>query len=234
MAVGILSIGMMLVATMFPLAMHLTAVATERTIAAVVADQAFAKIRLFGVVDFSDTDWPPSDPCENFVDFEDLTDPQIDPNEFAYPPTNPLPGSRSQYYWSAICRKVSDNGSDRRVQTIVFVSRKRGAGLTYTNDIDTYDWPVSIKVGVSSGGADKLTINGGDEGLIIPGCTIVDNTTGQTYRVIERGADGPEVATLDRDWDDNTPAPAEIWVVVPPDSGGADPVIAVFQKTIKF
>lgn len=232
MAVGILSIGMMLVATMFPLAMHLTTVAAERTIAAIVADQAFAKIRLFGV-DMSLL----TDPNE-CVDFEFLTDPQIDPNEFAYPPTNPLAGSKSQYYWSALCRKrkvSKKNDPDRSVQVIVFVSRKRGAGLTYTDHTSTtYDRPVPVRIDIPSSGGNELDINAGDETLIIPGCTIVDNATGQTYRVMDREDDDGTVVTLDRDWDDDTPEPDKIWVVAPPDTGGADPVIAVFQKIIKF
>ena len=49
MAVGILSIGMMLIATMFPVGIYLTTVATERTMAAIVADEAIAKIQLYGL-----------------------------------------------------------------------------------------------------------------------------------------------------------------------------------------
>jgi len=232
MAVGILSIGMTLVATMFPLAMHLTAVAAERTIAAVVADQAFAKIQLYGVVDFTNTNWG-SDPCENCVDFNDVVgsvpSTTIAAAEFAYPAMEP--NSTSQYYWSALCRKANSVSSDRTVQVIVFVSRKRGAGLTYQG----FDQPVPVLVDVTSNSSNKLNItNTGDEKLINSGSVIVDNTAGQMYRVIERSADDSTVVILDRNWDADTPAPDKVWVVAPPDSGGAEPVIAVFQKLIKF
>ena len=229
MAVGILSIGMMLVATMFPLGMHLTAVAAERTIAAVVADAAFAKIQLFGV------DTARTNNNNNCIDFNDVLPSPIviAPVEFAYPAMEP--NGTSQYYWSALCRKVNNISSDRTVQVIVFVSRKRGAGLTYNNNASSMPVPVEVSVGLGTSN-NKLNItNTGDEGLILSGCTVVDNVTGQMYRVIERSNDtGTEVVTLDRNWDNGTPAPNKVWVVAPPDGGGADPVIAVFQKLIKF
>ena len=49
MAAGILAIGFMLIATIFPVGLKLTTMATERTVAGVVLDEAFAKIRIFGV-----------------------------------------------------------------------------------------------------------------------------------------------------------------------------------------
>lgn len=226
MAVGILSIGMMLVATMFPLAMHLTAVATERTIASIVADQAFAKIQLYSV-DISQ--FTSSTKC---VDFNDVSYYLIDPNEFAYPAMEPSGSGRKQYYWSALCRKINNNSSDRTVQVIVFVSRKRGAGLTYQG----FDQPVPVQINVSQGTNDnELNITtANDERLINSGSVIVDNATGQIYRVIERDEAGSGVVTLDREWDYNTPAPDKIWIIAPPDSGGANPAIAVFQEIIEF
>ena len=83
---GILSIGMMLVATMFPVAVYLTAVASERTMAAIVADEAFAKIQLYGV-NISSLQWnlPRNTNC---TDYEKVFL-NIDPNEFAYPAVDP-------------------------------------------------------------------------------------------------------------------------------------------------
>ena len=218
MAVGILSIGMMLVATMFPLGMHLTAVAAERTIAAVVADQAFAKIQLYGVDMLRLID--PNE-C---VDFNDVSYNLINSSEFAYPAMEQ--GGREQYYWSALCRKDNSISSDRTVQVIVFVSRKRGAGLTYQG----LDQPVPIQVTVDQGtDNDELnSITAGEERLINSGSVIVDNATGQMYRVIDRQ---DNIIMLDRDWLGGT---CIVWVIAPPDTGGANPTIAVFQKIIKF
>lgn len=218
MAVGILSIGMMLVATMFPLGMHLTAVAAERTIASIAADQAFAKIQLYGVD-------PSLTSTDKFVDFNDVLPPTIliDSNEFAYPAMEQ--GGREQYYWSALCRKANSISSDRTVQVIVFVSRKRGTGLTYDNGASEIPVPVSVSVSPSG---DELTING-DETLINPSSTIVDNATGQIYRVTDRL---DNLITLDRNWQGGPSG--TVWTIAPPDSGGANPAIAVFQKIIKF
>ena len=55
-ATGIMAIGLVLVALIFPVGVKLTTLTTEKTIAAVVADEAFAKIQLYGLRDFSE--WP--------------------------------------------------------------------------------------------------------------------------------------------------------------------------------
>ena len=43
-ATGIMAIGLVMVATIFPVGVKLTALTTERTIGVIVADEAFAKI----------------------------------------------------------------------------------------------------------------------------------------------------------------------------------------------
>ena len=233
---GILSVGMMLVATMFPLGMHLTAVASERTMAAIVADQAFAKIQLYGV----DVDNSLMDP-NKCIDFNDVSVNPIDCGEFAYPPTNPIAGSKSQYYWSALCRKADSYSSDRRVQLIVFASRKRGGGLKYYyRDRDSEelyknaDWPVPVFVNIEATVDENIIeVDESDEiynSFINPSGTILDNATGQIYRILER--DGTDV-TLDRNWAGSTGS-GIVWVIAPPVGGGANPAIAVFQKIIKF
>ncbi len=55
-ATGIMAIGLVLVALIFPVGVKLTTMTTEKSIAAVVADEAFAKIHLYGLRDFND--WP--------------------------------------------------------------------------------------------------------------------------------------------------------------------------------
>ena len=49
LAAGILAVGFMLVATTFPVGIKLTTVATERTISAAAADEALAKMNIYGV-----------------------------------------------------------------------------------------------------------------------------------------------------------------------------------------
>lgn len=56
LATGILGVGLVLIAMVFPVGIKLTSVATERTIGTVAANEAFAKVRLYGVRDFNY--WP--------------------------------------------------------------------------------------------------------------------------------------------------------------------------------
>ncbi|MFH1719840.1 MAG: hypothetical protein ABIF19_21005, partial [Planctomycetota bacterium] len=122
MAVGTLAIGMIFIGGTFLTGIHFSTIATERTIAAVAADEAFAKIRLYGV--------NPADPnlaTDKLTTFESLN--SIAPNEFAYPST--VVSTEKQYYWSALCRPVYSGPTNRLVQVTVLVSRKVGSGTIY-------------------------------------------------------------------------------------------------------
>ncbi len=239
MAVGILAVGMIFIAGVFPVSIYFTTTAAERTEAAVIADEAFAKIRLYGV----NLALLSTVPITDSVDFNDVS--LINPDEFAYPSTNTNPAQK-QYYWSALCRRVG--WSD--VQVTVFVSRRIGAGRTYWDRhpttgqlMDTALYPVPVWVRVSTtSNADKLLINdiyptdGIDERTFInDGYTIVDNKTGHIYRVLERDADNPETIVLDRPWWDSDGSGSDaVWVVPPPINGGKYPCIAVYQKVMRF
>lgn len=221
LAVGTFGIGMIFVAGVFPVAIHFTTVATERTIAAVVADEAFAKIRLYGVVDFN---------LPGCINFNDVS--FVNQSEFAYPSTDPNI-MQKQYYWSALCRRVDPNS--QLVQVTVFVSRKIVSGTMY---VGGQNWPVPVRVGISIvagiGNENKLTINVPDEETFInDGYTIVDNETGDIYRVVERFADTPGTIELDRPLQGVNP-PDLVWVVPPPIGGGRYPCIAIYQKVIGF
>ena len=155
-ATGIMAIGLVMVATIFPVGVKLTALTTERTIAAVVADEAFAKIQLYGLRDFEFPDgspkWVVLDPSIACSDFQYVTS-YTGPDGFAdngdetvasygangslgggddvyltqYPST-PLPaGQRHNYHWSALCRRVGA----KNVQVTVFVTRKIAAASLY-------------------------------------------------------------------------------------------------------
>jgi type II secretory pathway pseudopilin PulG len=241
LAVGTLAIGMVFVAGVFPAAIHFTTIATERTIAAVAVDEAFAKIRIYAIGDMDNN--PSNDDIDfnelredGLTDFNDINEPfpaikNAIYNEFVYPSTG---DSEKQYYWSALCRltEVYDAVSNPNppVQVIVFVSRKTGAGLKYPAPpgvIGDVNWPMPVKVKVNGVGGknNELVIESGKETYINDGYTIVDDRTGRIYRVLERYVDDPDTPEredvrilLDRDWDDRPPGsdPEAVWVVPPP------------------
>jgi hypothetical protein len=225
LAVGTLAIGMIFIGGTFLVGIHFATIATERTIASVAADEAFAKIRLYSV-----NLTEPNLVVDQLVPFEALN--TIAADEFAYPSTKTL--AQKQYYWSALCRQVDSNPTNRLVQVTVFVSRKVGSRTTYPGGATR---PVPVKVGVSTvagaGNENKLTINIPDEQTFINGgCSIADNQTGQLYRVLQRDAAAPNIIVLDRVWQGGLSG--SVWVVPPPLGGGRYPCIAIYQKVIRF
>jgi len=203
LALGLLAIGMIFIAGVFPVAIHFSTIASERTIAAVVADEAFAKIRLYGVDRMS-------------LDSGQIPFGGIDPNEFAYPSLYNADILQSKYCWSALCRRIEDF---RLVQVTVFVCRKTGISAR----------PVPVIVDVSQASLDnELLVADADADIINDDYTIIDNETGQLYRVLERSASRPDTIVLNRDWSGYTAD--KIWVI--PSGGGR--CIAVYQKVIGF
>lgn len=248
-AVGILSVGMIFIAGVFPAGIHFATIATERSIAAVIADEAFAKIKLYAIGD-PNKNAPGNDDIDlsklkkdELTDFNDrgvfpATD-EIEPNEFAYPSTN-VDISRKQYFWSALCRLAEDD-PNHLVQVTVFVCRRVSPNLKYRTPDGSNDgtWPVPVKVDVLQGDEEnELEIEDSDKKTFInDGYTIVDNQTGRIYRVLERyTAPDDNKVLLDRNWDDSPPGdpPDTVWVVPPPVNGGRYPCIAVYQKVIRF
>jgi len=214
-AVGLLAMGMLFIAGAFPVSIHFTTVATERTIAPIVADEAFVKIKLYGIINANVV-------YASQISYE-VDAPSLFPyTEFAYPST---PSAAKQYWWSAIFRRVDIND----VQVTVFVSRKVGATPTYPNTIDS-SRPVAVNVGVSgTAGNYDISITG-DKTWINDGCTIVDNVTGQIYRVLERYPNNDTFIKLDKPWQGGTTG---VWVVPPPKTGRY-PCIGVYQKVMNF
>ena len=224
LAIGTLAIGMTFISGTFLAGIYLSTVSTERTIAAVVADEAFAKIRLYGV-DLSNANLP----VNSLISFESLNT-VIESDEFAYPSTRTQ--TDKQYYWSALCRPLSSSSDNRLLQVTVFISRKVGSGTTYPGDSDR---PVPVRVGVSlvAGSESKLTINNqANRSYINDGYKIVDNRTGKIYRVLQRDFDAPETIILETSW--QGVSADYVWVVPPPVNGGRNPGIAIYQKVIRF
>lgn len=221
MAVGILSIGLMLVATMFPAALYLTTVASERTMAAIVADEAFAKIQLFGLIG--------SPPLAAVFDYNGFT--SMNSIEFSYPPVDPAANNR-QYYWSALCKKTSLDSNDTQYLVTVFVSRKTSPAHTYNGGANGGSRPRPIEVSVFvQTDPNELGVSPVNERYINPPATVLDDRTCKIYRVIDRK--DPNVV-LDRAWEDAPSPPDYIWLIPPPLSGGLNADIEVFQRIIRF
>jgi prepilin-type N-terminal cleavage/methylation domain-containing protein len=239
-AVGILAVGMVFIAGVFPAGIYLTTIATERTVAAVAADEAFAKIRIYAVGDLYDTTDDVNLAGLKTNALTDFNNPTvfpatmgIDPNEFTYPSADT--NDSKQYYWSALCRRVAPD-PNHLVQITVFVSRKVSPNLEYPDPggSGTVDWPMPVKVGVSGTGNNELTItNSNETHFINDGYTIVDNATGRIYRVLERyKAPADSTILLDGNWEGGSSG--DVWVVPPPVTHGRYSCIAVYQKMIRF
>jgi prepilin-type N-terminal cleavage/methylation domain-containing protein len=229
LAVGILAVGMLFIAGVFPVSVYFTTVATERTIAPIVADEAFAKFKLYGISNIG----------------------TISDAEFAYPSTPTADPNSKQYWWAYLYR---NDPSTNDANVVIFVFRKTGASSRYwvrVSDTDaTLMWinpPSLLYVSVSaspSGRPDELMINDlvSDDGIdetsfINSGYTIMDDATGRIYRVLERYYASSNVIRLDKDWVGPLPvAPAYgfVWVTSLPVNGGRYPCIGVYQKTIRF
>ncbi|MDD5459624.1 MAG: prepilin-type N-terminal cleavage/methylation domain-containing protein [Phycisphaerae bacterium] len=217
MAIGVLAVGMVFIAGVFPVGLYFSTVATERTIAATVADEAFAKIQLYGI------EKPVWNGCADYNDVWTNSLAEFDPNEYAWPSDNESIKSK-QYFWSALCRQV---GVDL-VQVTVFVSRKVGAAR---------DIPKPEKIENVKGDRYILDIGYANRNFAGDGYRIIDDENGEIYRVIEKtinNSNNTAYLRLDRQWRDGTPSSGIIWTVLPPAGSGRNPVIAVYQKTIRF
>jgi len=246
LAVGTLAVGLLFIGGTFLVGIHFTTIATERTIAAVVADEAFAKVRLYGI-GLAD----PNLAVTSLVPFSAVV--SISGDELLYPSTA-APMSQKKYYWVALCKWIDQNSS--LVQVTVFVSRKAGASAEYWGRQDSSGWPnlerrsfprpipVNVVQDPSFDGTDHLRIIDAVPGdtvdernFVNDGYTIVDAQTGQIYRVLERKADQPDTIVLDRLWQGAAIAPPSggwVWVVPPPIGGGRKPSIEVYQRVIRF
>jgi len=235
LAVAVLSVGMVFVAGTYAVGVYYTTVSAERTVAAVVADEAFAKIRLFGL--------NPNDPNSDFrarrmVRYEDIRTasglpaplPNFDPAEECGYPSVPTLGER-QYWWSALCRGplADSRRGSQQIQVTVFVCRKVAGGSRFEG---AQPWPTPMRVQIGpTTDPNSITVSvSGCERWISEGATIVDDASGRMYRVLKRN--GMDV-WLDRPWQ-SSGLPNRVWVVPPPVDGGRDPCIAVYQKLMRF
>ena len=241
MAVSILAVGTVFVAGVFPLGIQMTAVTTERTIAAVVADEAFAKIKMYGI----EISKLSSTTCELFDAgiIKDSNIVALDPNEVFMYPSLGNPDGRAVYCWSALCRKPEDV-NDGFVQVTVFVCRKSGQG-PYRGPDDSRNeapYPVPIRISLweliegDPNRIETITPRSRHEDLIIEDSIIVPHNTGKLIRILTRTKDYRDRIAFDL----TEPAPftdfagTAIWVIPPAPGGSRYPCIAVYQKVMKF
>ena len=233
LAVGTLAVGMLFIGGTFLVGVHFTTVATEQSIAAVAADEAFAKIRLYGINPDPRATVDPNWSLGLLVPFNEVALRPVDPNEFAYPSSN-INNSEKQYHWSALCRRLEPiDPNSRLVEVTVFICRKAGSGAVYPRG---HRWPVPMRVSVSGAiGENTLTITEpGKVTWVGDGFTIIDGETGQRYRVLRRGRyEPPEVIVLDRAWMGPS-EPNGVWVVPPAIEGNRNPCIAVYQRVMRL
>jgi hypothetical protein len=111
--------------------------------------------------------------------------------------------------------------------------------------LDSVDVPRPLRVNLVEATADDeaivedaVTDDDIDEYTFISdGATLVDDETGQVYRVLERYANPPDKIRLDRTWVGTDLASAEgawVWVVPQPKLGGRAPLVAIYQKVLRF
>jgi prepilin-type N-terminal cleavage/methylation domain-containing protein len=173
-ATGIMAVGLVMVATVFPVGVKLTSLTTERSIGAVASDEAAAKVQLYGLRDFRY--WPaaqqvnPADPNLTYTNFSNYLFTNLyalGPNRVPGPPTSnddilvdatwaefqypsvPSNSGEQPYHWSALCRRMSD----KEVEVMVFVSRKTSTGVfriqdAFYNLTASSPWPSPVAVNV--------------------------------------------------------------------------------------
>jgi len=263
LAIGVLAIGLLFVAGTFPVGIFLTTSATEQTIAPIVADEAFAKIRIYslsesnsitqkkihGGIKLAELRFGKSTETKpfqrNFVlDFNDIVN-KGEPNDRKFSLSEQLypsipPHQESYYYWSAIMRRVQyvtdANFADKiPVQVTIFVSHKANGALKYPN-------PDTTKPNKAQPEPFNLavTYNSAKKQEI----TITDSTRQffiNADSTIVEDSIGEIYRVLDRN--DNVVtldrewrggSPSSVWVIPPAVGGSKSPCVGVFQRIIKF
>ena len=256
LAAGILAIGFMMIAGTLPVGVKLTAMGTERTIGAVAADEAFAKVQIFGLRKPTPANPWPADPNLHCVDYVGISHQSFLTSnniEYNYPSTDIRPDTK-KYHWAAMCKyNMVDLGLDT-FQVTVFVSRDTGlntkypysdyTGLPLLADVD-YPRPVPVLVVpvdavgnvITVGWADRIhVLTAGFERFITDESILLDDRTGQIMRVLERNKIDPTFVTLESAlfYVDAAPAPRYVWVIPPAKGSGRYPGVGIYQRTIKF
>jgi type II secretory pathway pseudopilin PulG len=251
-AAGILTVGMMLVLTLFPLGIQLTAETVKQNIASVVASEAFAKVRLHIVNTQSFIE--NNDDIEKTELFADTAGGGVDIEDwdFHYPST-PLRAAdaadqpeTSRYFWSALIRPVNPQTGIFQVTVLVF--HRQDMQSEFYTETGTDDELELIEIGVSDSGMIGLESwleYDGDHWLITEDSPIIDSKTGRIYRVMEKRVENNDaVFRIDRGWVEeyadpdqsstNSDLPADVWIVPPAVGSSGSNCIGVFQRVMSL
>ncbi|HML75931.1 MAG TPA: prepilin-type N-terminal cleavage/methylation domain-containing protein [Anaerohalosphaeraceae bacterium] len=246
LATGVLAIGLVMIAMVFPVGVKLTSTATERTVAATAANEAFAKIQLFGkdpdgsAGPLSAVIKPASVPPTISANLNFMYPSLIPDDERWYP--SEVRAQEKKYHWSAMVRKISDT----TLQTTVFVSRLLSQNASYYDPnhpqgLAVGKWPEPFPVQVEQTGSKTLKIkpampNNTEYRFFTEGSVLLVSRTGAQYRVVEiKSSDNNnlrDVLVLDRDYMES--GANYIWVVPPASGSTRNPCIGVYQRLLEF
>lgn len=245
LATGVLAIGMVMIAMVFPVGVKLTSTATERTVAAAVANEAFAKIQLYG----KDPDGtgpatamikPASIPSNVCVNLNFLYPSLMSGSERWYP--SEVPVQEMKYHWSAMVRRISDT----TLQATVFVNRLLSQNALYydpnhAQGLAQSQWPEPFQVKIEHQGGKTLKIatslpNNLEYRFFVEGSFILVSPSGVPYRVVEiKNSDNVirNLLVLDRDFNE-TGTSVWVWVVPPAANSSRNPCIGIYQRLLEF
>jgi prepilin-type N-terminal cleavage/methylation domain-containing protein len=221
MAVAILATGMLFVGGTFMLGVYYSTRATEQTIAAVVAEEAVNKIRLYGLDANDPGQVIRSTGLTRYV--HDGGRKAVPVDQFRYP-SAAVETFDKQYTWSALCRWTDPDVESHLLQVTVFVCRGLTAGDVLTPD------RLEVRGVSGAGKEDQVQFVGGAAGQIYERSVLVDDATGQVYRIVEELAQEGTVR-LNLDWQGG--ATGAVWAMRRPASGGRNPCVAVFQTEVR-
>jgi prepilin-type N-terminal cleavage/methylation domain-containing protein len=249
LATGILAIGMVMIAMVFPVGVKLTSIATERTVAATAANEAFAKILLYGKdpdgagilkgIDLTSAitntiAWTECRLTFNAA-YSIATGTEFPSDQQWYPSES---RQEKKYRWVAMVRKLNTS----QLQTTVFVMRLLMEGaLYYKNDGTAIgSEPESVLLNIKPDNSVRqfnivtYTTQHYENNYLTVGSVLLENKQGGLYRVVEIkdvDNDGVKEVILDKDL---TVADPWCWVIPPAVGSTRNPCIGVYQRILTF
>lgn len=253
-AAVVIGLGLILVATVFPVGIKLTTVATERAVGVLAANEAAAKVQLWGFPPLAD--WAPeiTDPqttphtqCVLYPillrkKFPLLTDAQfaaLTEAEFTYP--SAADSGAGKYFTAVLCRAL--DGS--QVQITALAMRALAADSRFWKPDGAADGvrPVPLKVKTAWINQRPLELEVKPDGWATPapyvfftdGATIIDDKSGLIYQVFEvksRGAATRNILVLDRGWEGDPDG--AVWVVPPAVGSSRNPLVGAVQTIVSL
>ena len=221
-AMGIMTVGMMLVLTLFPLGVQLTIKSVQDNMASIVAEEAFAKVRLHidDASAFMGDSSLKTDETASYYHFDTSGDIKslngVDIEEWdTYYPSTVLRAAadadqpkESKYSWSALVRPVNKAAGIFQVTVLVFHRSAfqaifyDGSGTAVNKGTSAKLQPLKVKIDYATAvhQDDWLKLDG-EYWLIAENSPVIDDKTGRLYSIEERRINGNTVEfRIDRDW----------------------------------